>query len=562
MSSPVGGVAAYHAGSVNFTADGVTGTATTASLMFEQTEAVADVTVLLDNIKISGQVIEPIPNLKIGPPQMELAIGMAGAVAVTVSGKRREQGDSVVMIRAANPAVATLTGADVDGIVTLTFPGGPVGTPDLTLTAEAVGAARGSTGITVVDAGGHDGVDGSVIISIVGSFVRNPSFEANPPGPSPSYGPIASWASTGGSGVNNVSGPFADNGTIPDGMQVGFVQGPQTLSQQIVGLTPGKRYWLQFFYNARAAGATAISLTSRFGGAVLSTIADIDFTGGYRFHNVSFVPAAADGLLEFVTQVGAGVDATLLLDGVNIVQRNEGEIVVQNPSFEASGVPTGVGYLAGPIAGWSSTGGKGINIDTVGPFTDNGIAGEQDRVGFLQNAGSLAQFIEGLTPGATYTVSYSINARNCCTMGTDTPYAVLVDGTPLLEESLVPVGPGMPYAVRFLPFTAAAASAELRIESRVPGGEDHSLLIDAIHVVPGTVGPGSDVALSIAIIGGNAVELRWPSSAPASLKLQTSPTMLSGTWIDDTTPPSIIGDEYVVIEPLTDPARFFRLAAP
>ena len=71
---------------------------------------------------------------------------------------------------------------------------------------------------------------------------------------------------------------------------------------------------------------------------------------------------------------------------------------MQNPSFEASGSPLGAGYL-GTMAGWAATGGHGINVDTVGPFSDNGVAGSQDRVAFIQNVGSLSQVIGGLTAG-------------------------------------------------------------------------------------------------------------------------------------------------------------------
>jgi hypothetical protein len=480
---------------------------------------------------------------------------MSEPISVTVSGKRREQGESVVLLQTVNPAVATLEGADQDGIAALTFPGGPAGGADLTLTVNIIGVGRGVTGLTVVDDGGHDGVDGTVFINTVSSFVRNPSFESNPPAAFPTYGPITAWASTGGSGVNNSTGPFADNGTIPDGVQVGFIQGTQTISQMIGGLTPGRRYWLQFYCNARAFGGTTISLTTRFAGAAIGTIDAIDSSEGYRFQNQSFVAAAADGLLEFSGQTG--VDASLLLDAVNIVERDEADVVIINPSFEASGVPTGVGYLGGPMAGWVHTaGGKGINIDTVGPFTDNGIAGDQDRVGFLQNAGVLSQLIDGLTPGAEYTLSYLINARNCCTAGTFTPYAILIDGAPIIEEEVAPVGIGVPYELRELAFVPASTSIDLAIQSNVPAGEDHSLLFDGFRIRRSS---GTPVALKVAIVGGNAVELRWPASAPATLKLKTSTTLANGQWTDDPNPPTVIGNENVVIEPLDGPVRFFRL---
>src|SRR5206468_2723817 len=85
------------------------------------------------------------------------------------------------------------------------------------------------------------------------SFVQNPSFEVNYEVTFPHYGGIDSWVSVGGSGVNQSDGPFHNPGTpIPDRDRVALKQGSGSLSQDIVGLTTGKRYWIQFFYDARA----------------------------------------------------------------------------------------------------------------------------------------------------------------------------------------------------------------------------------------------------------------------------------------------------------------------
>ena len=53
------------------------------------------------------------------------------------------------------------------------------------------------------------------------SFVLNPSFELNYNPTFPGYSSITNW--TGGSGVNQSTGPFHNPGTpIPDGVRVGF----------------------------------------------------------------------------------------------------------------------------------------------------------------------------------------------------------------------------------------------------------------------------------------------------------------------------------------------------
>src|SRR5205814_1641220 len=82
------------------------------------------------------------------------------------------------------------------------------------------------------------------------TFVQNPSFESNYDDTFPHYGPIDGWV--GGSGVNEDAGPFHNPGTpIPDRSRIGFKQGSGNLSQDITGLTPGKQYWIQFYYDAR-----------------------------------------------------------------------------------------------------------------------------------------------------------------------------------------------------------------------------------------------------------------------------------------------------------------------
>ncbi|MDA8378915.1 MAG: hypothetical protein M0Z50_18130 [Planctomycetia bacterium] len=88
--------------------------------------------------------------------------------------------------------------------------------------------------------------------------IHNPSFEDNTTAP-PGYGAIKDWKSTdtNATGVNGQNGPFADNGKIPNGSQVAFIQSNngqvEALSQRLSGFIPGKKYVLRFYYNARYA---------------------------------------------------------------------------------------------------------------------------------------------------------------------------------------------------------------------------------------------------------------------------------------------------------------------
>jgi hypothetical protein len=265
-------------------------------------------------------------------------------------------------------------------------------------------------------------------------------------------------------------------------------------------LTPGEDYWLQFRYNARAFGGTAIDLSVRFAGLELEKFQGILAVGvtpndaPYNFMNLRFTPAGSTGLLEFVTTTEPAVDATLLLDAVSIVERDEDEVVIENPSFEASGSPTGVGYAV-PIAGWSTTCGSGINIGILpfGPFSDNGVAPDQDRVLFLQQNCRLTQLIAGLNPGEEYTLTYAVNRRFCCDAPTVPPtpptlyQSVSFGGIDLVvDEEILPAGAAIgdapPYETKSLTFEAPAAEGELAFTTSVIG--DASFLIDDVHIRP------------------------------------------------------------------------------
>ncbi|MFN0125259.1 MAG: DUF642 domain-containing protein [Verrucomicrobiales bacterium] len=550
--TPVGGNAAYSSGSATFVA-----AATTAVLRLEQMVE-GNQTVLIDDIRVSGVVVEPIPNLSVGPPRLELGPGQRALASFTVSGRRLETGASTVQVRIPNESVARLVDADANGIVTLVF---PQGTVDTTLTTAVEGVGRGAVTLEIVDNGGHDGVDGTLIVNGVTSFLVNPSFEATGPGPGVGYSAVLSW--TGGSGINNATQPFLDNGALPDREQVAFIQGSAAMSQSIAGLIPNQRYAVQFFYNVRNCCGGTMQMTVRLAGTDVKTVSDIVAVGAgapFYFLNVPFTPTAATTTLE-IASVASG-DATLLVDGFSVVPQAADETVVMNPSFEASGVPAGVGYQ-NAMAGWASTGGHGVNVDTVGPFADNGVAGAQDRVAFLQGPSSLSQIVPGVVAGSAYSLEYLVNARNGDTPG-GTPYKVMIDGLEVLNTVQEPVGVGNPYTLVTLPFTASADSVEIRFEGLAAGTvqDDQSLLLDDVRIRPAGTSTELNVPLTITLVAGNSVNLSWPTSAPAGLILQSSTSLRSGTWSPVTTVPFVDGSNYNVLEVIDVPARYYRLARP
>src|ERR1044072_2578102 len=102
--------------------------------------------------------------------------------------------------------------------------------------------------------------------------IPNPSFEADTYTVFPGYisgngGTLTGWTAnnTSRAGINPGGGsPFADNGTIPDGANVAFIQsgtaGGTTLSTVISGLTAGQTYKLTFRCNARNGQAPILKV--------------------------------------------------------------------------------------------------------------------------------------------------------------------------------------------------------------------------------------------------------------------------------------------------------------
>ncbi|MBM3882949.1 MAG: hypothetical protein FJ387_25060 [Verrucomicrobia bacterium] len=541
--APVGGGAAYQAGSGSFTA-----AASSVVLRFEQT-AGGESTVLLDDVKVMGQAVN-LPCIEVAPAQLELGIGQQDStVTVKVPTELVDLGPATVTVTSLDPAVATLEGA-VGGVRTLNFTWGG----ELTQTVTVRGVARGVTALKFANPHGVCLNRDEVGVSVTTTLVRNPSFEANSHPTWPGYGAIVAWSSEGpgNTGINDVTGPFHDNGLIPDRAQVALLQVEKTIRQEIVGLTPGKQYWLQFYYNVRAATPNSMDLSVRFGGIELAYLPTIQAVGAgnpYRFESLPFVPASSSGLLEFST-INVG-DATVLLDAVTIVQRDAGNILVRNPSFEASGKVAFPGYIQPQrIAGWTGGGGgRGVNVSGVGPFADNGVNPDQDSVLFLQDAGTfVSQAIGGLTPGQNYTVSFAANAR----AGNSPRLRVTFGGQTVLEDTIASAGGANPYAVRTGVFTAAAAEGELRFEQTAAG--DHTVLIDNVVIVAGGQLP---VRLGIRLLATGAVRVSWPASATGYVLQATQ--ALPGGWVNSTAPVIVESGESVVLVQPSERAAFYRL---
>ena len=510
------------------------------------TRAIGDtVAATFDNACVSTALPTALSCISTAPVSVSGRPGQSDVVvAVTIPRLMNATNAASVTVTSLNPAVATPVGS-VNGSLTLNFPAGGTN-------VQTFNVAMLDKGITTFRVAGPQGACAlnDVTVTVTTTLIANPSFEDNFIATFPGYGPIASWQ--GPSGVNNANGPFHDNGGVPDRGQIGFIQGSGTLSQTVNGLLPGKQYWLQFRYNARAwqpVGGSTIGLTTRFDGNDLDAIPVIASVGGsnpYYFRELAFTPAASSGLLEFVT-IPSG-DATVLLDAVTIVQRDAGNIDVQNPSFEASGTPPAPGYIS-RISGWAGSGNYGVNFSGAGPFADNGRNPDQDNVAFIQGAASLSQTISNLTAGQPYTLSYAYNARS----GNTPHLTVTIGGTTVQDENITADGGSAPYYAKSASFTPAGSTALLTFAQTATG--DQTVLFDNVAIVPGGVVTGPPLRARIAT--GNAFRISWPNSV-TGFALQSTAS-LPGGWTDVGLPAVDDGTDDIVTDTIGNGTRFYRL---
>lgn len=489
-----------------------------------------------------------------GPVAVRSYVGQNNqAVTVSIPAGLNASGDVTVTVTSGNPAVAEPVGAS-GGSLALVFPAGGAATRTFNVAARSLGAAT----FTLA---GPDGVCiGASLSVVVGeTLVANPSFENNYNATWPHYSSIAQWRSIPGCnpGVNEAGGPFHDNGVIPDRNRVAFIQGSGGIYQVLWGLKPGQSYWLQFRYNERAGDGGPISAAVRFNGKSLASLPDIMSVGGgnpYYGLTLPFTATAEYGLLEFATT--ASVDATLLLDAVTIVPRLTNEVVVMNPSFEASGVSAWPGYInPAPISGWTGVGAYGVNRSGEGPFADNGIAADQRGVLFLQSAGSgVSQTVSGLENGAVYQLSFAFNTRDCC--GGAPRLTATVDGNTVVDVAVTPAGTA-PFYTTNVTFTASGTTATLAFANTGEG--DATVLLDDVRVAP----PGAiETQLRIRYLpGSQQVRISWPAAA-GLWRVEVS-AALPGGFVDSGLSAVLEsgpdGDEWAVYDSVAGTA-FYRLA--
>jgi len=307
------------------------------------------------------------------------------------------------------------------------------------LTLAVTGAAE--TGDYVVVVTNTYGAVTSDVATLTLGMIANPSFEADTPVTYPGYAgnpgnvPISGWAGSDSMrvGINPVldgRGLFADNGAIPNGDRVAFVQGTATqgIGTVVSGLTPGETYTVNLRANRRNSGGVPALRASVDGERVLDAeFSSVGGTNPYRYVAFDFTAGAESQVLAF-TNDAAG-DTTVLLDDVTIAPSTTGWSYAAWTNDASSGISsTGTYTHAYNFGSWASptingvlfTGIADYNPSRPGKFSTSGMTQRVNNDanvltgGGGGSAGLARDFIywyngtlhtiaiDGLVPGTTY----------------------------------------------------------------------------------------------------------------------------------------------------------------
>ena len=181
----------------------------------------------------------------------------------------------------------------------------------------------------------------------LGQTIPNPSFEADTFTVFPGYisvnTPITGWTANPADevGLNPAGGsPFADNGAIPNGNNVAFIQAGSavdsqqgTLSTTISGLTIGTTYKVNLRANARSGQAPSLRLSIDSAEIMAMTMHSAGPNNPYWYIAFEFTATATSQVLGVLNDTAT--DNTLLVDDFSIAP-SSGKWVVDAWNDDAS----------------------------------------------------------------------------------------------------------------------------------------------------------------------------------------------------------------------------------
>ncbi len=395
--------------------------------------------------------------------------------------------------------------------------------------------------------------------------IPNPSFEADTgvftvsPGYVAGNVPITGWNGSDAAryGINPSAGsPFANNGTIPDGAQVAFIQsagGPTTLSTVISDLTAGQKYQLWFRANARGSQQPVLSVAVDGLTLLTGVIDSVGGTAPYRYVAVEFT--ANDTVAALDLSNNTAVDTTVVVDDFRIKPATSAWTYASWSDDASSGVDPSAKYThaynfgstASPaIQGVRFTGVGGTNPAVAGKFATTNLTGvfANDADNFIADAGSsllgrdfvyngfpTTLTLQGLTPGQEY----------LCTIystGWEAPGARIAtfrSGTDMLsiDQNAFAKDNGITFTCRYTAQpdgTAVIATDPIQAASiHWYGFSNRAVAIPTTpgvtsDPVGGTVAIGEVFELSAAISGERPMDFQWQKNG-VDIPGETDPTL-------------------------------------
>ncbi|MGC8744958.1 MAG: immunoglobulin domain-containing protein [Verrucomicrobiia bacterium] len=213
----------------------------------------------------------------------------------------------------------------------------------------------------------------SQVATLTFGAIANPSFEANLfdnfPGYVSANQPISGWfvSDAARAGINPQTDgqtPFANNGAVPDGRQVAFLQSvagaPKSMWTYITGLTPGANYFLNFFVNARDYNSTRPTLKVSINDQLIGSLSvfPVSGTNAYRQVFLPFVPQNSTVTLSFTNDFNA--DSAVLIDNISFEQRSSSWSYASWSGDDTSGVDRSLGCSHAV-----NLGGAGYAVDAI-----------------------------------------------------------------------------------------------------------------------------------------------------------------------------------------------------
>ena len=290
------------------------------------------------------------------------------------------------------------------------------------------------------------------------------------------YDPTGSaWAFSGSSGISgNNSGFTAGNPPAPQGVQVAFIQGAGSFSQNVATWAAGT-YVLTFDAAQRGNfGTSKENFNVLIDGSVVSTFTPTGTT--YQSYTTAvFTVTAGTHTITFQGLDSAGGDNTAFVDQIAFTSNSSATI--GDPGFEQDVVGAGKFQYDPTGSAWAFSGSSGISGDNSGFTAGNPPAPQGVQVAFIQGAGSFSQTVATWAAG-TYVLTFDAAQRG--NFGTSKEnFNVLIDGS--VVSTFTPRGTTY-QSYTTATFTVAAGPLMIEFQGLNSAGGDNTDFIDTVSI--------------------------------------------------------------------------------